>query len=62
MNGYYELVAAVLRKNGFNCRRQKGSHQTWCKGRVCVTVSTTCKSRHTANQIMKDAGIDHHFG
>ena len=61
MNGFYEEVKAVLKQHGFFLVRQKGSHQRWSNGRVSVTVSTTCASRHTANAIMKQAGIEHRF-
>lgn len=62
MNGYYKLVIAMLKQHGFFLARQPGtSHQTWSNGKVSVTVSTNCASRHTANRIMKDAGIKHHF-
>lgn len=61
MKGYYKQVVAILEQNKFLCLRQKGSHQTWGKGSINVTVSTNCYSRHTANEIMKQAGIKHHF-
>lgn len=61
MNGFYDQVIAVLKKHGFSLSRQKGSHQTWSNGKTPVTVSTSCYSKHTANRIMKDAGIKHHF-
>ncbi len=61
MNGYYALVAAILKQHGYAMIRQKGSHQTWNNGKQPVTVSTNCESRHTANAIMKQAGIDHRF-
>ncbi|WP_442867527.1 type II toxin-antitoxin system HicA family toxin [Castellaniella sp. S9] len=61
MNGYYEKVKAVLEQHGFSFIRQKGSHQMWGRGRVRVTVSTNCVSRHTANTIMKQAGIEQKF-
>lgn len=61
MNGYYALVIALLKQHGFEFTRQKGSHQTWHSGSTCVTVSTNCESRHTANAIMKQAGISHKF-
>lgn len=59
MNGFYNQVIAVLKQHGFSFSRQKGSHQMWTNGRVSVTVSTNCESRHTANAIMKQAGINH---
>lgn len=61
MNGYYDQVKAVLQKHGFSFVRQKGAHQSWAKGRRIVTLSTNCESRHTANAVMKQAGIDHKF-
>ncbi len=61
MNGFYERVIAMLKEFGFRCSRQKGSHQTWTNGKIAVTVSTNCASRHTANSIMKDAGISYKF-
>lgn len=61
MNGYYAQVVAVLQRYGFALARQKGSHQTWKNGAHSVTVSTNCDSRHTANAIMKQAGIDQRF-
>lgn len=61
MNGFYSQVIAVLKQHGFSFSRQKGSHQLWVCGSISTTVSTNCKSRHTANEIMKQAGIDHRF-
>lgn len=62
MNGFYDQVIAVLKRHGFSLSRQgKGSHQIWANDRVSVVVSTNCKSRHTANKIMKEAGIKHKF-
>jgi len=61
MKGYYSQVIAVLKQHGFIFQRQKGSHQRWCRGSLCVTVSTNCDSRHTANAIMQQAGIAHRF-
>lgn len=62
MNGYYELVIKQLRANGYHLLRQSGtSHQVWTNGARNVVVSTNCYSRHTANGIMKQAGIAHRF-
>lgn len=63
MNGYEKLVKAQLMLHGFQLFRSgKGSHEIWrdSDGRT-VTVNHACKSRHTANAIMKAAGIDYHF-
>ena len=62
MNGYYDLIIAVLKKHGFSYLRQgKGSHEMWSNGSACVTVPFNCKSRFTANAVMKEVGIKHRF-
>ena len=63
MKGFYAQVKAMLEQHGFFLSRQgKGAHELWSKGHISVTVSKNCDSRHTANAIMKQAGIDHKFG
>jgi predicted RNA binding protein YcfA (HicA-like mRNA interferase family) len=44
-------------------RHGKGDHDIWYSPITDrhVTVPTKIKSRHTANAIMKQAGIPHHF-
>ena len=44
-------------------RHGKGDHDIWFspKTRCNVTVDGRIKSRHTANAIMKRAGIEHRF-
>ncbi|TAN09445.1 MAG: type II toxin-antitoxin system HicA family toxin [Burkholderiaceae bacterium] len=62
VNGFYDQVVAVLAQHGFSFLKPgKGSHQWWSNGRVKVQVPTHCKSRHTANAVMKQAGIAHKF-
>ena len=62
MKGYYDAVIAMLKQHGFFLSRQGSTaHQMWTKGDISVTVSSNCYSRHTANGIMKQAGIKHHF-
>lgn len=62
MNGYEKQVKDILRANGWQFYRAgKGSHEVWCKGKLTVSVNSVCKSRHTANAIMKAAGIRHKF-
>lgn len=62
MNGYYQLVIEKLKANGYTfLRAGKGAHQMWTNGKRNQTVSTNIDSRHTANAIMKQAGIDHRF-
>lgn len=62
MNGYYKLVIEQLKKHGFTYLRQgKGSHEIWARGSYHQIVPFNCASRHTANGIMKDCGINHRF-
>lgn len=62
MKGYYDLIIAQLKKNGFTFLRQgKGSHEIWVRGAYHQIVPFNCASRHTANGIMKDCGIKYHF-
>lgn len=62
MNGYFAQVIALLRQRGFEqVRGGKGSHEKWRKGSVTVLVPFNCYSRHTANAVMKAAGIEHRF-
>lgn len=59
MNGFEKQVKALLRQYGWVFLRSgKGSHEIWKgpNGDV-VTVNHVCKSRHTANAILKAAGI-----
>lgn len=59
MNGYYDQLVKVLKAHGFELFRQgKGSHEVWHNGVISVAVPFNCKSRHTANGILKQAGID----
>lgn len=61
--GYYKDIISHLKKAGFQrTKGGKGSHEKWIApdgSRVLVPRSS--KSRHTANAIMKNAGIDHKF-
>ncbi len=57
MNGYYVQVTLLLKQAGFSFYRQgKGSHEIWSNGKISVTVPANCKSRFTANAILKEAG------
>ena len=60
---YRELVA-ILRANGcYLVRRGKGSHEIWyspINGRH-VTVPRSTKSQHTANDVLKQAGLPKAF-
>lgn len=58
MNGFYKQVTDILKRHGYMFHRQgKGSHEIWSKGRMALTVPMNCVSRHTANKILKDAGV-----
>jgi predicted RNA binding protein YcfA (HicA-like mRNA interferase family) len=62
MNGYYKLVIEQLRAHGYTFLKSgKGSHEHWSNGRRVQIVSSNMASRHMANEIMKQAGIDHRF-
>ena len=64
MAEYEKRVREVLKKN--NCvfvRRGKGDHDIW-KSPINdrnFPVDTVIKSRHIANTIMKQSGINFHF-
>jgi predicted RNA binding protein YcfA (HicA-like mRNA interferase family) len=64
MPAFERDVRKVLLAHGCHfVRHGKGSHDIWFSpiaGRN-LTVPTRIKSRHTANAIMKQAGIDHQF-
>ena len=64
MAEYEKKVRDILRKN--NCtfvRRGKGDHDIWYSPLTSrhITVDTKIKSRHTANAILKQSGIDYLF-
>jgi predicted RNA binding protein YcfA (HicA-like mRNA interferase family) len=57
MNGFYEAVIEILKRYGYQKVRSKGSHEIWGNGTRHQTVSKNMPSRHTANAIMKQAGL-----
>ena len=64
MAEYEKLVRKILTEKGCSyVRNGKGDHEIWyspildCK----FPVDGKIKSRHMANEIMKQSGIDHHF-
>jgi predicted RNA binding protein YcfA (HicA-like mRNA interferase family) len=60
MNGYFNQVCELLRQHGWAFYKPgKGSHQKWKKDEVIILVPFNCYSRHTANAVLRDAGIDH---
>jgi len=62
---YYEKqVRDKLTENGcYFLRRGKGDHDIWFSPitKVPITIDSKIVSRHTANGIMKRAGIKWHF-
>lgn len=64
MAEYEKKVRDLLREHGcYFVRHGKGDHDIWYSPikNVHVTVDGKIKSRHTANEIMKQSGIDHRF-
>ncbi|WKL15962.1 type II toxin-antitoxin system HicA family toxin [Comamonas testosteroni] len=62
MNGFYKLVIAQLKANGYYFLRQgSGSHEIWTNGVRNQTVSKNMPAKPMANEIMKQAGINHRF-
>ncbi len=64
MAEYEKKVREILQRNGCTfVRRGKGDHDIWYSplAQRHITVDSKIKSRHTANAIMKQSGINHHF-
>lgn len=54
----YSAVVKRLEARGFRfLRAGKGSHEVWGTRELRVSVPRKIVSRHTANGILKDAGI-----
>jgi predicted RNA binding protein YcfA (HicA-like mRNA interferase family) len=64
MADLYRDLAAALEKGGcWMVRSGKGSHEIWfspMSGRH-ITVPRSTKSRHTANEVLKQAGLEKAF-
>jgi len=62
--GFYAQIIAALKSGGCYFKRQgKGDHEIWFSpitGRS-FSVDKSCMSRHTANAIMKQAGLPKTF-
>lgn len=64
MAEFEKRVREILAANGCTfVRRGKGDHDIWYSPITArhITVDTRIKSRHTANAIMKQSGVDYHF-
>ena len=64
MAEYEKKVRDILKANGCTfVRHGKGDHDIWYSPIVnkSFPVDSKIKSRHTANSIMKQSGINHKF-
>lgn len=64
VRGFYRQVVDALRAAGCNFVRQaKGDHEIWFSPITNrnVSVDKNSLSRHTANAVMKQAGINRKF-
>jgi hypothetical protein len=64
MAEYENRVCEQLEKKGCNFKRHgKGDHDVWFSplNNHTFPVDGEIKSRHMANKILKQAGIDYHF-
>ncbi len=64
MAEYEKKVRNILKVNGCSfVRHGKGDHDIWYSPITArnITVDNKIKSRHTANEIMKQSGIKHRF-
>ena len=60
MDGFTKKVKKILLENGCSFfRNGKGDHQIWSSPRTPIkfTVDSNIKSRHTANAVLKQAGL-----
>ena len=64
MADFYRVLVEILMAHGCTfVRSAKGSHEVWfspVSGKN-ITVPRSTKSRHTANEILKQAGLDKAF-
>lgn len=59
MNGFYKQLIAILKQHGFRYIRQgKGDHEIWGNGKIERPVDRNSRSRHTANSVLKQCGIN----
>jgi len=60
MADYYRDLVARLREGGYEFKRQgRGDHEIWWNPttKIRVTVDRKLRSRITANEILKEAGL-----
>jgi hypothetical protein len=64
MADYYRDLIALLKEAGYEFKRQgRGDHEIWWNAglKVSVTVDRKLRSRITANEILKEAGLPKAF-
>jgi predicted RNA binding protein YcfA (HicA-like mRNA interferase family) len=64
MAGFYRDLIAILREHGCTPVRQgKGSHEVWYSpvNERYFTVPRSTKSRHTANEVLRQTGLPKAF-
>jgi len=64
MADYTKDVRKILSDNGFRVvRKGKGDHVIWYNDATkrTVSVDSEIKSRHSANEVLKKAGLGKHF-
>ena len=64
MSNFTPDLKKILSENGCYFKRPgKGDHEIWCSpiNDCCFTVDAKIKSRHTANGVLKQAGLDKQF-
>jgi len=64
MSNYSSELKKILHKYGCYFERQgKGDHEIWYSPitKLRFPIDSRIKSRHTANAVLKQAGIDKHF-
>jgi predicted RNA binding protein YcfA (HicA-like mRNA interferase family) len=64
MANFYRDLTDILRANGWELHRQgRGDHEIWRSSATAksVTVDRSIKSRHTANAVLKQAGLPKSF-
>ncbi|KAF0279163.1 type II toxin-antitoxin system HicA family toxin [Spiribacter aquaticus] len=58
MNDFGKPLRAILRENGCTLLRQgRGDHEVWISPGAERPLTVNIKSRHTANGILKQAGL-----
>jgi hypothetical protein len=64
MAGYTRELKKLLKAGGCHyVKRGKGDHETWFSpiSNIYFTVDSNIKSRHTANEALKQAGLEKTF-